>query len=456
MPDSSRFKLTLTHVMNTLYGAAIVIVLVTAFWIYSVIKEFFFPPPRVTSITNAELIGQQVDDALITSRAHIDTYIIMERMGKNDYAPTDDALNKLESPNIKIRDKTGKKYRQLCVYSIEVVFGYKSWSDAVAKVGAGDKTTGWPVITGIYPKRRLSSPDTPGVISGCRQAFSGSMEKDDIDLNSYYIRRWLEKDGVYRSHIEQGINQLVDIAVWEASLACGSSSCLTQHEDIMAWREYQLEEADDPILLALRSDADVLAGRSGDGPAAQGLPLLQASPVRGVYKETYSSLVFVNAEGRLLGIPFTRDTEVAIQRDVVEITYGSTIYFQNTVTRGGETTLYASLPAIVMKSLTNSEHAIIAQGGLDELPAVLNMSVSDYLQQKTNSLIEASILENQAQAIQSAKIILKQKMSVLKTVTQQGGVTSQTPVIVKFTEVPPDTVGFSDLNLTKFLERFTQ
>lgn len=461
MPDSAKFKLTLTHVLNTFYFAAIVIVLLTAFWIYSAIKGFFFPPPKVTSIANAELIGQQVDDTLITSRAHIDAYLILEKLGDKDYVATDNKLKKLGKPNIKIRDKKGSRYRQLCVYSMEVVFGYKSWSDAVSGVGAINKINGWPRITGIYLKRRLSSPDTADVASGCRELFSGTMSEEDINFNAYYIRQWLVNDGVYRSHIDQGINQLVDIALWEASLACGNNTCLAEREKIMAWRDYQLAQSEDPILLALEAeDPSALmndGSRNGGGEQSLGartLPLLQAAPVRGVYKETYSSLVFVNAEGRLMGIPFTKDTEMAIQRDVIEVTYGSTIYFQNTVTRGGETTLYASAPSIVMKSLMDSEHAIVARGGLDELPDVLGMSVSDYLQQKTNSLINAEILANKDQAIQTSKTILKQKMSVLKTVTQQGGEMNEMPVTVKFTEVPPDTVGFSDINLTKFLERF--
>lgn len=462
MPDSAKFKLTLTHVLNTLYFAAIVIVLLTAFWIYSTIKDFFFPPPKVTSIANAELIGQQVDDTLITSRAHIDAYLIIEKLGDKDYIATDNKLKKLGKPNIKIRDKKGRRYRQLCVYSMEVVFGYKSWNDAVSGISAVNKTNGWPRITGIYLKRRLSSPDTADVTAGCRELFSGTMSEEDINLNAYYIRQWLVNDGVYRSHIDQGINQLVDIALWEASLTCGNRTCVAEREKIIAWRDYQLAQSEDPILLALEAeDPSALmgdGGRSGEsGDKSLGertLPLLQSAPVRGVYKETYSSLVFVNAEGRLMGIPFTKDTEMAIQRDVIEVTYGSTIYFQNTVTRGGETTLYASVPSIVMKSLMDSEYAIVARGGLDELPDVLGMSVSDYLQQKTNSLIDAEILANKDQAIQTSKTILKQKMSVLKTVTQQGTATSETPVTVKFTEVAPDTVGFSDINLTKFLERF--
>lgn len=450
MSGNSGFKITINHVLNTLYLAAIGLILVTAYWVYSAIQGFFFPPPKVTSIANAELIGLQVDDTLITSRAHIDSYLVLQIDDNGEYRATDDPLSVLQSRDIKLKEKRGDKYRQLCVYSLEVHFGYENWNEAVAQATSGGDAPGWPTIVGIFPKRRLVAPDTPRMLDACRGIFSGSMADEDRVFNAFYIRHWLDEDRVYRSHIEQGINQLVDIALWESSLSCQGETCEAAKTTINQWREYQLAEVEDPILVAMQESV----GRSGGSVERSGLPLMQAAPIRGVYKETYSSLVFVNAKGRLLGIPFTSDNEMAMQRDVIEVTYGSTIYYQDAVTLGGETTIYASLPRIVMKSLTRSEHAVVPHGRLDELRDVVGMSVSDYLQNKTNEMIAQEVEANQARAVQTAKTILRQKISILKTVTQQGGSNKQTPVSLKFTDVPPDEVGFSDLNLTKFLSRF--
>ncbi len=451
MPGNSGFKITINHVLNVLYLAAIAIILLTAYWVYSAIHGFFFPPPKVTSIANAELIGQQSDDTLITSRAHIDSYLVLQMGDNGEHHATDDPLSVLQSKDIKLKEKRGDKHRQLCVYSLEVHFGYKKWSESVANVMSGDKSPGWPTIVGIFPKRRLVAPDTPTMMDACRSIFSASMAAEDFSYNAFYIRHWLDNDRVYRAHIEQGINQLVDIALWESSLSCQDEACASAQATINEWREYQLAEVEDPIIVAMeeavgRSGGDELAGRS--------LPLMQASPIRGVYKETYSSLVFVNAKGRIFGIPFTSDNEMAMQRDVIEVTYGSTIYYQDAVTLGGETTVYASLPRIVMKSLTRSEHAVVPHGSLDELRDAVGMSVSDYLQNKTNEMIGQEVEAHKARAVQTAKTILRQKMSILKTVTSQDGGSKRTPVAVKFTDVPPDEVGFSDLNLTKFLSRF--
>ncbi len=446
MPDNSLFKIRLSHVLNFLYLCLILIIALSTYWLGLKIYNFLYPKTQYTEWANAELIKKESDDKLITSRAYIDAYLILKKHSDGSYTPTNEKLSDIQGKDSKIRDSNRNDSRQLCVYSVEVAFGYNNWSGAVKNIFDRELDGGWPKLISMLPKRRFVAPEKKPIINACRNAFSGTLE--EFDKNAPVIRNWLIQDEVYSSHIEQGINQLADIANWENELTC-ESECDLKKSYVDEWRNYQLNIAEDPLATASESAEDPSVTDAG-----RSMPMLQASPVRGVYTETYSSLIFINAQGRILFIPFTHDNEIAIQRDVVSSTYGSTIYYHNAVTHNGITTLYASSPEIVLKSLKRSEFAVFGNNSLNQIQDKINEPVADYLQKKTNEMIDAAIAENSLRAKQNAKTILSQKLSMLKTVVKSDGEEKHEFLRVKYTDIAPDSTDFSESNLTRLLHMF--
>lgn len=432
------------HLLTVLYFSIIVLIVYSSYLAITTIYSFFYPEQQVVRFQNVELIEQQLEDTLLTSRANIDGYLILKKIAKNKYNETDESLEFIRSKNYKLENKKKETTRQLCIYSVEVNFGYKNWTEIVNKAKRGENENGWPSIIGIYTKRRLTAPGDNDVTIACRDKFKGSM--DEISQSSAVISKWLISDSIYRTHLEQGVDQVVDIALWESSVECGvdkltqaqAQSCEKNKENIFAWRNFQLNKA--PDIMAL--------GRSSKNEL--GMPALTAAPVRGVYKETYSSLIFINAKGRLGFVPFTTDSEVAVQRDVMTATYGSSIYFRHAKRDfSGKTIIYASTPSVVMKSLMKNEYVVFSNEDMDELRKAVGMAVPDYLQRTSNEIIDKAIAVNERRAIETSKNILSQKISMLKPVSSAEK-KETSAVIVKFTDISPDNVGFEDVTFTDF------
>ena len=176
------------------------------------------------------LLGTADVNMLVTSQSNIDNYFLMERFGtgsgnngsgETHYHKVHKRFDELSNYNLSDKknddsERDDTKHYQFCRYKLIATFGYKDTESAIAAIGEkniteinqGTDLNFVPKIIGTEFVFGRVYPDIGNVVKACEILMG--VNKPNVLADE--IEAWLIQDGVYESHVRQGLINLMELA----------------------------------------------------------------------------------------------------------------------------------------------------------------------------------------------------------------------------------------------------